>query len=83
MSRLVNEGLVSAGVELVLGAEVTGLELDGDRVTGVRWDGGTRDADLVVGAVGGRLLRGAASPRRRVGVPAAGHPRHQARPRAR
>jgi NADPH-dependent 2,4-dienoyl-CoA reductase/sulfur reductase-like enzyme len=54
MSQLVNEGLVAAGVELVLGAEVTGLELDGDRVTGVRWDGGTRDADLVVVAIGVR-----------------------------
>ena len=54
MSQLVNAGLVAAGVELVLGAEVTGLALDGDRVTGVRWDGGTRDADLVVVAIGVR-----------------------------
>lgn len=54
MSDLVNTGLVDAGVELVLGAEVTGLELDGDRVTGVHWDGGSRDADLVVVAVGVR-----------------------------
>ena len=54
MSQLVNDGLVAAGVELVLGAEVTGLALDGDRVTGVRWDGGTRDADLVVVAIGVR-----------------------------
>src|SRR6478672_11912743 len=54
MSERVNVGLVAAGVEMVLGAEVTGLELDGDRVTGVRWDGGTRDADLVVVAIGVR-----------------------------
>jgi NADPH-dependent 2,4-dienoyl-CoA reductase/sulfur reductase-like enzyme len=54
MSDLVNTGLVDAGVELVLGAEVTGLDLDGDRVTGVHWDGGSREADLVVVAVGVR-----------------------------
>ncbi|MCF6378905.1 FAD-dependent oxidoreductase [Nocardioides KLBMP 9356] len=54
MSDLVNVGLCDAGIELVLGAEVTGLELDGDRVTGVHWDGGTRDADLVVVAIGVR-----------------------------
>lgn len=54
MSERVNVGLVEAGVEMVLGAEVTGLELDGDRVTGVHWDGGTRDADLVVVAIGVR-----------------------------
>ena len=54
MSERVNAGLVDAGVELVLGAEVTGLELDGDRVTGVRWEGGSREADLVVVAIGVR-----------------------------
>ena len=54
MSQLVNDGLVDAGVELVLGADVTGLELDGDRVTGVHWDGGSREADLVVVAIGVR-----------------------------
>jgi NADPH-dependent 2,4-dienoyl-CoA reductase/sulfur reductase-like enzyme len=54
MSDRVNVGLADAGIELVLGAEVTGLELDGDRVTGVRWDGGTREADLVVVAIGVR-----------------------------
>lgn len=58
MSQLVNDGLVAAGAELVLGAEVTGLELDGDRVTGVRWDGGTREADLVVVAIGVRPATG-------------------------
>ena len=42
----------------MLGAEVTGLELDGDRVTGVRWDGGTREADLVVVAIGVRPATG-------------------------
>ena len=54
MSERVNAGLVDAGVELVLGAEVTGLELDGDRVTGVHWEGGSREADLVVVAIGVR-----------------------------
>ena len=54
MSERVNAGLVDAGVELVLRAEVTGLELDGDRVTGVRWEGGSREADLVVVAIGVR-----------------------------
>jgi len=62
MSERVNAGLVDAGVELVLGAEVTGLDLDGDRVTGVHWDGGSREADLVAVAVGVRpatdFLRG-------------------------
>lgn len=52
MSDRVNRALVDAGVDLVLGAEVTGLDTDGDRVTGVRWDGGTRAADLVVVAIG-------------------------------
>ena len=54
MSERVNAGLVEAGVELVLGAEVTGLDLDGDRVTGVHWDSGSREADLVVVAIGVR-----------------------------
>jgi NADPH-dependent 2,4-dienoyl-CoA reductase/sulfur reductase-like enzyme len=54
MSERVNAALVDAGVELVLGAEVTGLDLDGDRVTGVHWDGGSREADLVVVAIGVR-----------------------------
>ena len=54
MSERVNAALVDAGVELVLGAEVTGLDLDGDRVTGVHWDGGSRSADLVVVAIGVR-----------------------------
>jgi NADPH-dependent 2,4-dienoyl-CoA reductase/sulfur reductase-like enzyme len=54
MSDLVNVALCDAGAEVVLGVEVTGLVLDGDRVTGVRWDGGTREADLVVVAIGVR-----------------------------
>jgi NADPH-dependent 2,4-dienoyl-CoA reductase/sulfur reductase-like enzyme len=54
MSERVNAGLVEAGVELVLGAEVTGLDLDGGRVTGVHWDGGSREADLVAVAIGVR-----------------------------
>ena len=62
MSDLVNAGLRDAGVELVLGAEVTGLDIDDDRVTGVHWDGGSREADLVVVAIGVRpataFLRG-------------------------
>ncbi|MBC2934832.1 FAD-dependent oxidoreductase [Nocardioides sp. zg-1228] len=54
LSDRVNAALVDAGVELVLGAEVTGLEVDGDRVSGVRWEGGRGDADLVVVAIGVR-----------------------------
>lgn len=54
MSERVNAALVEAGAELVLGAEVTGLDVDGDRVTGVRWDDGSREADLVVVAIGVR-----------------------------
>ena len=58
MSDLVNVALCDAGAEVVLGVEVTGLVLDGDRVTGVRWDGGTREADLVVVAIGVRPSTG-------------------------
>jgi NADPH-dependent 2,4-dienoyl-CoA reductase/sulfur reductase-like enzyme len=54
MADLVNVGLCDAGAEVVLGAEVTGLVLDGDRVTGVTWAGGSREADLVVVATGVR-----------------------------
>lgn len=54
MSDRVNAALVAAGAELVKGAEVTGLDLDGDKVTGVHWDGGSREADLVVVAIGVR-----------------------------
>ncbi|PKH43595.1 NADPH-dependent 2,4-dienoyl-CoA reductase, sulfur reductase [Nocardioides alpinus] len=58
MSERVNAALEQAGVDLVLGAEVTGLETDGDRVTGVRWDGGSREAALVVVAIGVRPATG-------------------------
>jgi NADPH-dependent 2,4-dienoyl-CoA reductase/sulfur reductase-like enzyme len=54
LSERVNAAIVEAGAELVLGSEVTGLDLDGDTVTGVHWDGGSRAADLVVVAIGTR-----------------------------
>ena len=62
MAERVNAALCEAGAEVVLGAEVTGLDTEGDGVTGVHWDGGSRDADLVVVAIGVRpatdFLRG-------------------------
>lgn len=58
MAQLVNAAMTQAGAELVLGAEVTGLDIDGDRVRGVRWDGGRREADLVVLAIGVRPATG-------------------------
>ncbi len=58
MAERVNAALCEAGAEVVLGAEVTGLDTDGDRVTGVRWDGGSREADLVVVAIGVRPATG-------------------------
>ena len=54
MSDRVNAAMCEAGAEVVLGAEVTGLDTRDDRVTGVRWDGGSREADLVVLAIGVR-----------------------------
>jgi pyruvate/2-oxoglutarate dehydrogenase complex dihydrolipoamide dehydrogenase (E3) component len=54
MQERVNASLREAGVDVVLGAEVAGLDLAGDRVTGVHWDGGSREADLVVVAIGVR-----------------------------
>lgn len=54
MAERVNAALREAGAEVVLGAEVTGLDTDGDRVTGVHWEGGSREADLVVVAIGVR-----------------------------
>jgi NADPH-dependent 2,4-dienoyl-CoA reductase/sulfur reductase-like enzyme len=54
MSDRVNVALCDAGAEVVLGVEVTGLDVDDDRVTGVHWDGGSREADLVVVAIGVR-----------------------------
>jgi NADPH-dependent 2,4-dienoyl-CoA reductase/sulfur reductase-like enzyme len=58
MSERVAIGLCDAGAEVVLGVEVTGLQLDGDRVRGVTWDGGCREADLVVLAIGVRPATG-------------------------
>ena len=58
MSERVAVALCDAGAEVVLGVEVTGLELEDDRVTGVHWDGGSREADLVVLAVGVRPATG-------------------------
>ena len=54
MAERVDLALCEAGAEVVLGAEVTGLDTEGGRVTGVRWDGGSREADLVVLAIGVR-----------------------------
>ena len=58
MAERVNAALTEAGAEVVLGAEVTGLDVDDDRVTGVHWDGGSREADLVVVAIGVRPATG-------------------------
>ncbi len=53
LSERVASQLTDAGIEMVPGAEVTGLEIDEDgNVTGVRWEGGSRSCDLVVVAVG-------------------------------
>lgn len=52
MSARVTAAIREAGAEVVTGAEVTGLDLEGECVTGVHWDGGSRKADLVVVAVG-------------------------------
>lgn len=52
MSDRIAVTLCEAGVEVVLEAEVTGFDMDGDRVTGVRWEGGSRPCDLVVLALG-------------------------------
>ena len=59
MSERVAVALCDAGAEVVLGVEVTGLDVAPDeagveRVTGVRWEGDRRDADLVVLALGVR-----------------------------
>jgi NADPH-dependent 2,4-dienoyl-CoA reductase/sulfur reductase-like enzyme len=54
MSERVAVALCDAGAEVVLGVEVTGLDVEGNRVTGVRWEGDRRDADLVVLAIGVR-----------------------------
>ena len=54
MAERVDVALCEAGAEVVLGVEVTGLDTEDGRVTGVRWDGGSREADLVVLAIGVR-----------------------------
>ena len=54
MAERVDLALCEAGAEVVLGVEVTGLDTEDGRVTGVRWDGGSREADLVVLAIGVR-----------------------------
>jgi NADPH-dependent 2,4-dienoyl-CoA reductase/sulfur reductase-like enzyme len=51
-SARVTAAIREAGAEVVTGAEVTGFDLDGECVTGVHWEGGSREADLVVVAVG-------------------------------
>ena len=72
MSERVALALRAAGAEVVLDAEVTGLDVDGDRVTGVRWGDERRDADLVVVAIGVRpatgFLAGTGLPLSRVGA---------------
>jgi NADPH-dependent 2,4-dienoyl-CoA reductase/sulfur reductase-like enzyme len=52
LSARIADGLRRAGVEVVLEAEVTGLDLDGERASGVHWDGGSCAADLVAVAIG-------------------------------
>ena len=53
LSDRIAELLTRAGIEVVLDAEVTGLERGDDgRVAAVRWDGGSRPCDLVVLALG-------------------------------
>jgi len=44
--------LTRAGVEVVLDADVTGLDVSQGRAAAVRWDGGGRECDLVVLALG-------------------------------
>ena len=53
LSERVSTHLTEAGIEVVLDAEVTGLDHAEDgSVTGVRWSGGSRPCDLVVVAIG-------------------------------
>ena len=52
LSARVTAAVREAGAEVVTGAEVTGFDLDGECVVGVHWEGGSREADLVVVAVG-------------------------------
>lgn len=50
----VTDAMGRAGARVLLGVEVSGLEVEDGRVTGVRWDGGHVPADHVVVAVGVR-----------------------------
>lgn len=54
MSEKVAVAMCDAGAEVVLGVEVNGLVLTEGVVSGVRWEGDSRDADLVVLAIGVR-----------------------------
>jgi NADPH-dependent 2,4-dienoyl-CoA reductase/sulfur reductase-like enzyme len=54
MSEKVAIAMCDAGAEVVLGTEVTGLEVADGVVSGVCWEDGGRDADLVVLALGVR-----------------------------
>ncbi len=69
MSARVTAAIREAGAEVVTGAEVTGFDLEDECVTGVHWDGGSREADLVVVAVG---IRPATDFLDRTGLVAAG-----------
>jgi NADPH-dependent 2,4-dienoyl-CoA reductase/sulfur reductase-like enzyme len=52
-SDRIARALTDAGVEVVLDAEVTGLDVDdAGAVTGVQWEGGSRGCELVVLALG-------------------------------
>ncbi len=49
------EGAMRHGVDVIQRTEVTGLTMDGDRVTGVRTNHGDISAGVVVSAVGGHV----------------------------
>lgn len=49
------EGAMRRGVHVHQRTAVTGLTMEGDRVTGVTTDSGSISADVVVGAVGGQV----------------------------
>nr|WP_301539504.1 FAD-dependent oxidoreductase [Nocardioides sp. zg-1308] len=58
LAERVDLALCEAGAEVVLGVEVTGVDVVDGRVTGVQWEGGSREADLVVVAIGVRPATG-------------------------
>lgn len=58
LQERVSLAMCDAGAEVVLEAEVTGLDVVDGRVAGVRWTGGEREADLVVLAAGVRPATG-------------------------